>query len=51
MTNVTTISLEEVLENCEKWGKSKDEEWIILLDFMEIWFRDLCFLFLIFKKS
>ena len=30
-----------MLRTCEVWGKSKNEEWRFLLDFLEIWFRDL----------
>jgi len=42
MTNISFINLDEVLQTFEKWGKSKDGEWNIFLDFLEIWFRDLC---------
>ena len=41
MTNMSSINLQEVLEKSENWGKSKDEEWKILLDLLEVWFRDL----------
>ncbi len=43
MTNLNSINLKEVLEKSENWGKSKDDEWIILLNLLEVWFRDLSF--------
>ena len=45
LTNFSSLNLDGVFENCEKWGKSKNEEWNIFLDFLETWFRDLMFLF------
>ena len=44
LTNMSSLNLEEVFQNCEKWGKSKNEEWCIFLDFLETWFRDLVFI-------
>ena len=29
------------MRTCEIWGKSKNEEWRFLLEFLETWFRDL----------
>ena len=43
LTNMLLPNFEEVLINCEKWGKSKNEEWSIFLDFLEMWFRDISF--------
>jgi DNA polymerase-3 subunit delta' len=44
LTNLSAASLEEMLHTCETWGKSKNEEWSLLLDFLETWFRDLTWL-------
>ena len=41
LTTFNSEPLEDLLHTCEKWGKSKSEEWKFLLDFLEIWFRDL----------
>ena len=41
LTNFSHETLEEMLRTCEKWGKSKNGEWNLLLDFLETWFRDL----------
>ena len=43
MTNLNSINLKEVLEKSENWGKSKDDECGILLNLLEVWFRDLSF--------
>ena len=44
LTSFKSESLEDLLRTCELWGKSKNEEWRFLLDFLETWFRDLTFL-------
>ena len=44
MTTFSAATLEEMLRTCETWGKSKNEEWNLLLDFLETWFRDLTWL-------
>jgi len=41
LTTFKSEPLEDLLHTCEVWGKSKNEEWHFLLDFLEIWFRDL----------
>ena len=41
LTTFKSETLEDMLCNCEVWGKSKNEEWLFLLDFLETWFRDL----------
>ncbi|MBS1256325.1 MAG: DNA polymerase III subunit tau [Deltaproteobacteria bacterium] len=41
LTTFTSETREDLLRTCEKWGKSKNEEWRFLLDFFETWFRDL----------
>ncbi|MBC8259767.1 MAG: DNA polymerase III subunit delta' [SAR324 cluster bacterium] len=41
LTTFSAETLEEMLRTCETWGKSKHEEWRLLLDFLETWFRDL----------
>jgi len=41
LTTFKSDTLEDFLSTCEAWGKSKNEEWRFLLDFLEIWFRDL----------
>jgi len=41
LTTFKSETLEDLLRSCEVWGKSKNEEWCFLLDFLEIWFRDL----------
>ena len=41
MTTFKSDTLEDLLKTCEVWGKSKNEEWRFLLDFLEIWFRDI----------
>ena len=41
LTKIKSEPLEDLLRTCEVWGKSKNEEWRFLLDFLEIWFRDL----------
>ena len=41
LTTFKSETLEDLLRTCEVWGKSKNEEWRFLLDFLEIWFRDL----------
>ena len=38
------IKFEKILRSCEKWGKSKNEEWRFMLDFLETWFRDLAWI-------
>ncbi len=35
-----------MLHTSEEWGKSKNEEWRFLLDFLETWFRDITWLHL-----
>ncbi len=44
LTTFSAETLEEMLRTCETWGKSKNEEWSLLLDFLETWFRDLTWL-------
>ena len=44
LTSFSKSTLEEMLRTCESWGKSKNEEWRLLLDFLETWFRDLMWL-------
>jgi len=44
LTSFKSESLEELLHTSEAWGKSKNEEWRFLLDFLETWFRDLTWL-------
>ena len=44
LTTFSAATLEEMLRTCETWGKSKNEEWNLLLDFLETWFRDLTWL-------
>ena len=44
LSNFSAQTLEEMLRTCEIWGKSKNEEWSLLLDFLETWFRDLTWL-------
>ena len=44
LTSFKSESLEELLHTTEAWGKSKNEEWRFLLDFLETWFRDLTWL-------
>jgi DNA polymerase III gamma/tau subunit len=44
LTTFSEATLEEMLRTCEIWGKSKNEEWSLLLDFLETWFRDLTWL-------
>ena len=44
LTTFSPKTLEEMLRTCEMWGKSKNEEWRLLLDFLETWFRDLTWL-------
>ena len=44
LTSFKSESLEELLHTTEVWGKSKNEEWRFLLDFLETWFRDLTWL-------
>ena len=44
LTSFSKSTLEEMLRTCESWGKSKNEEWRLLLDFLETWFRDLTWL-------
>ena len=41
LTTFKSETLENLLRTCEVWGKSKNEEWRFLLDFLETWFRDL----------
>ena len=41
LTTFKSETLEDLLRTCEVWGKSKNEEWRFLLDFLEKWFRDL----------
>jgi len=41
LTTFKPETLEDLLRTCEVWGKSKNEEWRFLLDFLETWFRDL----------
>ena len=41
LSSFKSETLEDLLRNCEVWGKSKNEEWRFLLDFLETWFRDL----------
>jgi len=41
LTTFKSETLEDLLRTCEVWGKSKNEEWRFLLEFLEIWFRDL----------
>ena len=41
LTTFRLETLEDLLSTSEVWGKSKNEEWRFLLDFLEIWFRDL----------
>jgi len=44
LINMPSLSMDVVFQDCEKWGKSKNEEWSIFLDFLETWFRDLVFI-------
>ena len=44
LTSFKSESLEELLHTSEAWGKSKNDEWRFLLDFLETWFRDLTWL-------
>ena len=44
LTNLSSLSLNAVFQNFEKWGKSKNGECNIFLDFLETWFRDLIFI-------
>ena len=44
LTSFKSESLEEFLHTSEVWGKSKNEEWRFLLDFLETWFRDITWL-------
>jgi DNA polymerase III gamma/tau subunit len=44
LSTFSAATLEEMLRTCETWGKSKNEEWSLLLDFLETWFRDLTWL-------
>ena len=44
LTTFSASTLEEMLRTCESWCKSKNEEWCLLLDFLETWFRDLTWL-------
>ncbi len=44
LTTFSVSTLEEMLRTCESWCKSKNEEWCLLLDFLETWFRDLTWL-------
>lgn len=41
LTTFSSETLEDLLRTCEIWGKSKNEEWRFLLDFLETWFRDV----------
>jgi len=41
LTTFKSETLEDLLRTCDVWGKSKNEEWRFLLDFLEIWFRDV----------
>ena len=41
LTSFRPETLENLLHTSEVWGKSKNEEWRFLLDFLETWFRDL----------
>ena len=43
LINLSDTTLEEMLQTSGGWGKSKNEELNIFLDFLEIWFRDLIF--------
>ena len=44
LTSFKSETLEDVLRTSEVWGKSKNEEWRYLLDFLETWFRDITWL-------
>jgi len=41
LTSFKSDTLEDMLRKSESWGKSKNEEWLYLLDFLETWFRDV----------
>ena len=41
LNGFSAANMEEMLRKCETWGKSKNEEWSLLLNFLETWFRDL----------
>ena len=41
LNDFSAMNLEEMLRKCETWGKSKNEEWSLFLNFLETWFRDL----------
>ena len=44
LTTFSVATLEEMLQTCEIWGKSKNGEWYFFLNFLETWFRDLTWL-------
>jgi len=44
LTTFSVATLEEMLQTCEIWGKSKNREWYFFLNFLETWFRDLTWL-------
>ena len=44
LTSFKSEPLDDLLRTSEVWGKSKNEEWSYLLDFLETWFRDLTWL-------
>ncbi len=44
LTSFKPETLEDLMGTAELWGKSKNEEWRFLLDFLETWFRDLAWL-------
>ena len=44
LTSFNTETLEDLLRTSELWGKSKNEEWLYLIDFLEIWFRDIAWI-------
>lgn len=44
LTTFSPETLEEMLRTIETWCKSENEEWRLLLDFLETWFRDLTWL-------
>ncbi len=44
LCSFTPAAMEEALLHCTVWAKSKNDEWKILLDVLESWFRDLAWL-------
>ena len=42
--NLSPANMEDIFHSCAEWSKSKQEEWRLLLDVLETWFRDLAWL-------